>query len=49
MCYTKEQIKKYLEILNNYTKQTVEEENRKVKCWNCHNSECFLFIWLSHL
>ena len=44
MCYTEEQIKRYLEILHNYTNKTVEEENRKVKCWNCRNSECFLFI-----
>ena len=42
MYYTEEQIKQYLGILHNYTNKTVEEENRKVKCWNCHNSECFL-------
>ena len=47
MCYTEEQIKQYLKILHNYTKQTVGEENRKVKCWNCHNSECF-FIHLGY-
>ena len=33
--------------MHNYTKQTVEEENRKVKCWNCYNSECF-FIHLGY-
>ena len=47
MCYTEEQIKQYLKILHNYTKQTVGEENRKVKCWNCQNSECF-FIHLGY-
>ena len=34
MSYTKDQIKKYLEILHNYTKKPVEEVNnsRKAKC-----------------
>ena len=47
MCYTEEQIEKYLEILNNYTNscgastnQAVGEENRRIKCWNFH-SDCF--------
>ena len=31
MCYTEEEIEKYLEILKNYNKQTVEDENRKVR------------------
>ena len=47
MCYTEEQIKRYLEILHNYTKQPVEDADactRRARCWNCHNSECFLFI-----
>ena len=38
MCYTEEQIEKYLEILNNYKK--TEDVNRKVRCWNCQ-SDCF--------
>ena len=43
MSYTEDQIKKYLEILHNYTKKPVEEvdNRRKAKCWNCQNSECF--------
>ena len=43
MCYTEEQIKRYPDILHNYTKKPVEDVDvsRKVKCWNCHNSECF--------
>ena len=45
MCYTEDQVKRYLEILHNYTKQSMVEENtRRARCWNCHNSECFLFI-----
>ena len=44
MSYTEDQIKKYLEILHNYTKKPVEEVRRS-KCWNCQNSECF-FIHL---
>ena len=43
MSYTEDQIKKYLEILHNYTKQPVEDMDvsKKAKCWNCQNSECF--------
>ena len=41
MSYTEDQIKKYLEILHNYTKQPVEEVNTKAKCSNCQNSKFF--------
>ena len=46
MSYTEDQIKKYLEILDNYTKQPVEGEadmdmSKKAKGCNCKNSECF--------
>ena len=43
MTYTEDQIKQYLEILHNYTKQPVEEvdNSKKAKCCNCQNSECF--------
>ena len=41
MTYTEEEIKKYLEILNNYNSQPVEEVNVKAKCSNCQNSESF--------
>ena len=46
MSYTEDQIKKYIEILHNYTKQPVEGEadmdvSKKAKCCNCKNSECF--------
>ena len=52
MCYTEEEIKKYLEILNNYKTvpplRAVEDANatRKVRCRNCQ-SECF-FIHLGY-
>ena len=32
MCYTEDQIKKYLEILNNYKKLSVEDDNKRVRC-----------------
>ena len=32
MTYTEEEIKKYLEILHNYTCQPVEEVSRRSKC-----------------
>ena len=38
MTYTEDQIKKYLEILHNYTKPEV---SKKSKCWNCNNNESF--------
>ena len=41
MSYTEEEIKKYLEILHNYTSKPEEEVNVKSKCCNCQNSECF--------
>ena len=39
MTYTEEEIKKYLDILHNYSNQPVEEV--KCKCPNCPNSEHF--------
>ena len=39
MQYTKEEIKKYLDILHNYTRQ--KEESNKPKCKNCQESDCF--------
>ena len=44
MCYSEEQIKRYLEILHNYTKKTVavpSEASRKPKCKNCQRDDCF--------
>ena len=47
MCYTEEQIKRYLEILHNYTNPPEEksseasEASRKSKCWNCQRDDCF--------
>ena len=44
--YTEDQIKRYLEILHNYTKPKEEKEDeivasKKAKCCNCPNSERF--------
>ena len=41
MSYTEEEIKKYLDILHNYTSQPVEEFSGKSKCPNCSNFEYF--------
>ena len=41
MSYTEDQIKKYLEILHNYTRKPIEEVNLKAKCSNCENRESF--------
>ena len=46
MSYIEDQIKKYLEILYNYTKPVEEVDvSRRLKCWNRQNSEYF-FIHL---
>ena len=39
MTYTEEEIKKYLDILHNYTSKPEEEVSGKAKCCNCQNSE----------
>ena len=41
MNYSEDQIKKYLELLHNYTKNFTEESNLKAKCTNCENSTFF--------
>ena len=41
MSYTEEEIKKYLDILNNYTSKPVEEFSEKSKCLGCPNTEFF--------
>ena len=41
MPYTKEEIKKYLDILHNYTSQPVEEFSEKAQCSNCTNTKFF--------
>ena len=40
MTYTEEEIKKYLEILNNYNK-TMQQITPNSKCSNCPNAEFF--------
>ena len=39
MQYTKEEIEKYLDILNNYKNKS--EESKEPKCKNCQRSDCF--------
>ena len=41
MTYTEEEIKKYLDTLNNYTSKPVEEFSEKSKCLGCPNTEFF--------
>ena len=44
MCYSEEQIKRYLEILHNYNNPSVEkvsEASRKTKCSYCQRDDCF--------
>ena len=41
MSYSEDQIKKYLEILHNYTKNTQNESKMQSPCSNCENSENF--------
>ena len=42
MCYKEDQIKKYLEILHNYTKNISDEPKmQSSQCSNCENSENF--------
>ena len=50
MRYSEEEIKRYLGILNNYTKKTVaapSEVSIKSKCINCQRDDCFS-IYLGH-
>ena len=41
MSYSEEKIKKYQEILNNYTSKPNDESNLKAKCCACENSTNF--------
>ena len=41
MSYKEEEIKKYLDILHNYTCKSEGEFSGKSKCSNCSNTECF--------
>ena len=41
MSYSEDQIKKYLEILHNYTKNNLDEPKMQPQCSNCENSENF--------
>ena len=44
MSYSEEEIKRYLGILDKYTKKTLTtpcEPSKKAKCWNCQRDDCF--------
>ena len=44
MCYTEEEIKRYMEILHKYTKPPEEKSSEtsiKSKCCNCQRDDCF--------
>ena len=41
MPYSDEEIKKYMNILNKYTKTPEEESSKKTQCWNCKRDDCF--------
>ena len=41
MPYTEEEIKKYLDILHNYSSQPMQQISPNSKCSNCSNTECF--------
>ena len=38
---SEEEIKRYMEILHNYSKPPEEEVSRITKCWNCKRDDCF--------
>ena len=44
MRYSKEEIKKYLDILHKYTKPPEKETSRKTKCWYCQRDDCFTIV-----
>ena len=39
MCYTENEIKKYLDIIHNYTKSPKKKIDRKISCWNCQETD----------
>ena len=39
MTYTEAEIKKYLDIIQKYTKSPKNETDRKTKCWNCQETD----------
>ena len=39
MSYSEDEIKKYLDIIHNFTQSIEKETDRRTKCWNCQESE----------
>ena len=44
MPYSEEEIKRYLDILHNYTKPPEKETGQKTRCWNCQRDDCFNIV-----
>ena len=39
MSYSEDEIKKYLDIIHNFTKSIEKENDRTIRCWNCQETE----------
>ena len=39
MSYSEDEIKKYLDIIHNFTKSPKKETDRKTRCWNCKETD----------
>ena len=39
MSYSEEEIQKYFEIIQKYTKSPKKETDRKTRCWNCQDTD----------
>ena len=39
MCYTEDEIKKFLDLIHNLTQTVENETDRRTKCWNCQETD----------
>ena len=39
MCYTEDEIKKFLDLIHNLTETVEKETDRRTKCWNCQETD----------
>ena len=39
MSYSEDEIKKYLDIIDNFTKSIEKETGQKTRCWNCQETD----------
>ena len=44
MAYSEKEIKKYLDILHNYTRPPEKETGQKTRCKNCQKDDCFTVV-----